>query len=69
MKPDMKGSAAFIDLQYLFGLRSAAIGSMDSWSSALDLRMAAERLVDPDGESAASRELKRRWQAKDSDSE
>ena len=64
MKPDMKGSAAFIDL---IGLRGVDIRNMHSWSSALDERVASEDCEYPDGESPASRELKSLRQPKNSD--
>jgi hypothetical protein len=65
MNPAMKGSAAFMDLKYAFGLRGDDIYDMHSWSSALDERMASEDRRYPDGESPASKELKSRRRAKD----
>ena len=67
MKPDMKGSAAFIDLKYAFGIRGENICEMHAWSSALDQRMASEGFEYPDGESPQSRELKSLRQPKESD--
>jgi hypothetical protein len=67
MKPDMKGSAAFIDLKYAFGIRGEDISGMHSWSSALDERMASEDREYTNGESPTSRELKSLRQPKNSD--
>jgi hypothetical protein len=67
MKPDMKGSAAFIDLKYAFGIRGEDICEMHSWSSALDERMASEGSEYANGESPARRELKSSRHPKDSD--
>jgi hypothetical protein len=66
MKPEMKGSAAFIDLKYAFGIRGEDICEMHAWSSALDERMSSEG-SDANGESPAWRELKSPRQPKDSD--
>ena len=42
VNPAMKGSAAFIDLQFLFGLRDPDLYDMVTWSNALDERMSSE---------------------------
>jgi hypothetical protein len=67
MKPDMKGSAAFIDLKYAFGIRGEDICEMHSWSSALHERMISEAGEYADGESPAWRELNNLRHQKDSD--
>ena len=67
MKPGMKGSAAFIDLKYAFGIRSEDICEMHAWSSALDQRMAFEGSEYANGESPAWRELTSLRPPKDSD--
>ena len=71
MNPAMKGSAAFMDLKYAFGLRGDAIGDaiydMHSWSSALDEKMASEECRFPEGESPASKERKSPRRAKEPD--
>jgi hypothetical protein len=67
MNPAMKGSAAFIDLKFLFGLRDPDLYDMGTWSSALDDRMAADDRGYSDRELTASRKLKSLRQAKDSD--
>jgi hypothetical protein len=67
MKPDMKGSAAFIDLKYAFGIPGEDICEMHSWSSALHERMISEAGEYADGESPAWRELNNLRHQKDSD--
>ena len=66
MNPDMKGSAAFIDLKYAPGDRAKDVCEMHSWSSALDVRMGSEG-SDANAESPAWRELKSPRRPKDSD--
>lgn len=67
MKPEMKSSAAFIDLKYAFGIPGEDICDMHAWSSALDERMASEGRECANGESQAWRELKNLRHPKDSD--
>lgn len=67
MKPDMKGSAALMDLKYAFGIAGEDICDMHAWSSALDERMVSEGSGYANGESPAWRELKNLRHPKDSD--
>jgi hypothetical protein len=67
MKPDMKGSAAFIDLKYAFGIPGEDVCEMHAWSSALDERMASEGSEYSNGESPAWRELQNIRHPKDPD--
>jgi hypothetical protein len=65
MNPAMRGSAAFIDLKFLFGLRDLDLYDMGTWSSALDEGMSSEDR----GQSqlAASRNLMSLRPSKESD--
>lgn len=67
MKPETKGSAAFIDLKYAFGNSGEDICELHAWSSALDERMASEGSEYANGGSPAWRELESLLHPKDSD--
>jgi len=65
MNPAMKGSAAFIDLKFLFGLRDPDLCDLCTGSSVLDERMASEDRGE--AELRASRNLKSLRPSKESD--